>query len=79
MPRYHFNVFNDFTSLDDEGRDLPDIAAAVEEAIRSTRELIGHEIMAGRAVHQSHRIEIADDAENVLHTVRFGEIVRLEP
>jgi hypothetical protein len=79
MRRYHFNVFNDFTSLDDEGRELPDIAAAVDEAIRSARELIGHEIMAGRTIHRSHRIEIADDAGSILHTVRFGDIVRLEP
>jgi hypothetical protein len=78
MPRYHFNIFNDSTVMDDEGLELPDIAAAVDEAIRSARELIGHEIMAGRAIHRSHKIEIADEGGKVLHTVRFGEVVRVE-
>lgn len=79
MPRFHLNVFNDDVSLDPDGIDRPDLKAAKHEAVRGARALIADDVIAGRPVHQSHRVEITDQNGNVLDIVRFGDMVELQP
>lgn len=79
MPRFHLNVSNDDVTLDANGIDRPDLDAAEREAVRGARELIADNVIAGRPVHQSHRVEIADGYGNVLHIVRFGDMIELAP
>jgi len=79
MQHFHMNVFTDLDAMDVEGLDLPDLDAAKGMATAGAREMIAADICVGKSVHQSHRVEITDHAGVVLHTVRFGDMVRLEP
>ena len=79
MPVFHFNVFNNVHATDLEGIDRPDLDAAKVNAIAGARALVADHIRNGTTIYQSHRIEITDDAGLLLHTVRFGDIVDLQP
>ena len=78
MPRYYFHLHNDLLARDEEGRELPDLATAREEAIRGARDLIAEDIRRGK-VTLSHWIEIEDDAGQRLLTVSYGEAVQIDP
>jgi hypothetical protein len=78
MPRYFFNIFNDSTSLDDEGRDLPDLEAARAHAIAGARSLMSDTLKEGRLV-LSHHIAIVDERGELLLDVTFGDAVEVRP
>ena len=77
MPLYYFHVFNDETALDDEGTDLPDLAAAREHAVEGARSLVCESIHKGH-LNLDHRIEITDEKNARLLTVTFREAFTLE-
>jgi len=77
MPRYFFNIHNDATSLDDEGRELPDLEAARAHAIQGARSLMSDSLKEGR-IDLSHHIAIVDERGELLLDVTFGEAVEVE-
>jgi hypothetical protein len=77
MPRYYFHLYNDVVAEDEEGQDLPDLAAAREYALRNIRDLMTEEVMKGRLILR-HRIEIADEQGKRVLTVPFSEAVTVE-
>ncbi|WP_128082384.1 hypothetical protein [Sphingomonas sp. Ant20] len=79
MPHFYMNVYNNVVAIDEEGIERADLETVMSEAVRGARALIAEHIQNGKTVHTSHRIEIADDAGKVLHTVRFGDIVDIRP
>ena len=78
MPRYHFNVYNDLIALDEEGKELPNIEAAREEAIRGGRALMAEQLIEAGRMRLQHRIEVADENGRVLLTIPFRELVNIE-
>jgi hypothetical protein len=79
MTRFYLHVFNSTRALDIEGCELPDLETATLHAVQGARELIAEDIMAGRPISQRHRIEITGDDGRVLHAVRFGDVLELQP
>ena len=77
MPRYHLNVYNDIVAPDEEGIERDNVADATTEAINGARGLVAASILRGDPVYEKHRIEITDRSGQILHTVRFGDIVDL--
>jgi hypothetical protein len=77
MPRYYFHLYNDVISMDDEGLDLPDLAAARANGIKEAREMMLETVAEGR-INFSHRIDIADESGAVVDSVTFGEAVAVE-
>ena len=75
MPLYFFNLYDDLVTFDDEGRELPDLSAAMQAAEQGARELLCEQLRAGR-IDLSHRIEITD-GKAVLGIVPFDEVVRV--
>lgn len=55
---------------DEEGFDLPDVAAATEEAVRGARSIMSADVQQGR-LHLGQSIEIADGTGQLLTKVRF--------
>ena len=82
MPRFRFNLYNSTGFVEDEeGRELPDLAAARHEAMNDIRSILSEEITAGR-VDLRGRLEIVDELAKLSSTVRFDEaveIIRDEP
>ena len=75
MPHYFFHLYNDVVVMDEEGRSLPDLAAARVNAIREARELMLESVAEGR-INLSHRI--ADEVGAVVGTVYFADAVTVE-
>lgn len=76
MPQYYFHLYDDITTIDDEGADLPDLDAAREYAIATIRGLICGDVHNGR-LDLSYRIEVADEDEQPQFTIRYGEAIDL--
>lgn len=77
MARFYFHLFNDLTSIDEEGVDLPNVAAAMERAIAYAREMAAESVREGHLV-LDHRIDLANDARQTIETVYFGDVVRVK-
>ena len=77
MRRYFFHLYNDVDTLDEEGQIFPDLTAARANAVKEARELMLETVAEGR-INFSHRIDIADEAGQVVGTVTFGEAVTVE-
>jgi hypothetical protein len=74
VPRYFFHVFNDQTSLDDEGRELPDLDAARAHAIEDARSLMWDSLKQGH-IDLSHHIAIQNERGELLLDVKFSDAV----
>ena len=62
---------------DEEGSDLPDLAAARAKAVCNAREMACAEVLDGH-LDVSHGIEVADEAGAVQLTVQFADVVKIE-
>ena len=74
MPRFYFHLRNDLSVDDEEGVELPDLAAARDHAIYNARSIAAENVHAGK-LSLSHRIEIADERGTIVATVQFGDAV----
>lgn len=77
MPRFFFNIHDDAVTVDDQGVELSDVAAAREAALRSARELICEQVREGR-VNLRHRIEIEDEDRRPVVTLPFASAIEIE-
>jgi hypothetical protein len=77
MPIFFLNIFNNIDAVDREGVELPDLEAAKAEAIAGAREIIAAHVRDGKPIHAAHSLEITDEDRNVLHQVRFGDVMDL--
>ena len=79
MPRYYFHIrSHDGFIHDPDGSDLPDLAAAREEAERAARDLLAN-LLKGGKVLDGQVFEITDDAGKVLERLPFRHVLRLPP
>ena len=78
MPIYYFDLRNDVNVDDEEGRELPDLAAAHAAALVEAREMITESVERGR-VDLRHRIEVRDESGSIVHTLHFGDAIEVVP
>jgi hypothetical protein len=71
--RYYLNVFNrTAAAFDEEGLDLPDLAAARRTAIDGIRSIVASEVKSGKIDLQG-RIEILDVDRKVKAVVQYRD------
>ena len=71
MPRYFFNVYDGYSSLDQDGTEFPDIYTAQNEAIRLSGEILREE--GGRFWNGTEwRLEVTDVSGVVLFVLHFS-------
>lgn len=78
MPRFYFHLYDDDVTFDREGRELPNVAAAQEEAIKNAREIACEEVVHGH-LGLNHRIEVTDSNDAPVVVVMFKEAIKLHP
>ena len=76
MPHFRFHVINDIDAPDEEGQELPNLAAAHLKAIDYVRDLASAAVRQGR-LDLKHRIDVEDDEGKVLLTVTFGDAIEV--
>lgn len=77
MPRFYFHVFNDETTIDDEGADLADLEAARQNAIKAARGLVCESVNHGH-LNLDHRIEITNEQNARVLTLTYREAFTIE-
>ena len=78
MPRFYFHLIDDLDAPDDEGKELRDIHAALEQARRMAIFTAAESVKEQRHLVRSHRIQIEDVDGNVLDTVRFEDVIAVK-
>jgi hypothetical protein len=75
MPRYFFHVREGSSfHRDEEGQELPDAEAARQEAVNTSREMLGEKLLHGGPLN--HRtIEIADETGHVVDEINSRDVL----
>jgi hypothetical protein len=74
VPRYFFHVYDDIIAQDEEGLELPDLAAARLNALIGARDLITEQVRHGYIV-LSHWIDVVDEQGEKVLVVTFRDAV----
>jgi hypothetical protein len=77
VPRYFFHVYDDVIAQDDEGAELPNLAAARLNALVGARDLISEQVKRGYIV-LSHWIDVVDEQGEKVLTVTFKDAVDIK-
>lgn len=77
--RFYFHLHNDVDVPDGEGKELPDLEAAIEWATWQARLLFGEIAKDEGRVVLHHCIDIETQSGQVLETVSFRDAVKVEP
>lgn len=77
MPRFYFEVHDDFVTEDHDGVELPDGEAAEVLAIKSARDLACDQVRKGR-LKLSDVIVVKDENRASLFALRFGDAIEVE-
>lgn len=76
MPRFYFHLYNDLTTMDEEGQECGDAAAALNRAAFFARDMAAANVCEGH-LNLSHRIDVEDEQGALVGTVRFAEAVEI--
>lgn len=76
MPRYFFHVVDPEHTVDEEGRELPDLEAARALAVESARELVCADVSNGW-LNLDHSIEVRDEHGATVLTVTYREAFQI--
>jgi hypothetical protein len=77
VPRYYFHLHNEEIVLDEQGMDMPNLAAARAQAVDDARDMICRSVREGH-LNLDHRMEVTDEAGTVVVTVRFRDAFTIE-
>ena len=70
MPRYHFNIYDGYSSKDPDGTELADIRQAQREAVRLAGAVLDSEVDRVKSVKE-WRLEVTDDTGLLLFQFDF--------
>jgi hypothetical protein len=75
MPHYYFHIRDGAKlTVDEEGRDFPDITAARKEIMAGMREMIAENLRLGAPVY-GQQFEIADESGTIVDVVELKDII----
>jgi hypothetical protein len=77
MPRYFFHVYDDVIAEDEEGAELPNLAAARLNALHGARDLMSEQVRRGYIV-LSHWIDVMDEQGEKVLTITFRDAVDIK-
>jgi hypothetical protein len=78
MPRFYFHLRNDMSVNDEEGLELPSIEGARLRAEKYALDMSAASVLEHRKINLHHRIEVANARGQIVLTVEFGDVVRIE-
>jgi hypothetical protein len=78
MPRYVFHLYDDDDAATD-GVELPDLTAAREYARREVMHMAAASVAEHGRLYGEHRIDVEDQAGEVLFSVFFRDVVEIKP
>lgn len=76
MRRYFFHLFNDLSAVDDEGREFPNDATALQHAAVEARTMAADSVLHGHLI-LDHRIEVTCSDGRKVGVVYFRDVVKV--
>ena len=76
MPEYYFDLYDDKTSIADEAVTLPHDYTATQRAAAEARQMAAETVKRG-FLNGNHRIEVRNEAGDIIDSVSFAEAVRI--
>ena len=77
MAHFYFHLVDDISARDEEGKELPDLAAARQHAERLARFTAAETMKETGRLNLNHRIDVADGAGEVLAHIVFGDVITI--
>ena len=77
MPRYFFDLHNDMEAVDQEGRELPDLKAAQDNALLEARIMIQESVAESGRIDLMHSVDVRDETGTVVHSILFGDAISI--
>jgi hypothetical protein len=77
MPRFFFHLHNDVDTSDEEGKEFPDLASAQKHARGEAVHMAAASITEHQRLFGEHRIDVEDQAGEVLLSVFFRDVVNI--
>ena len=74
VSRFYFHIYDDIVANDEEGLELPNLAAARLQALKGARELMTEQIRHG-CLELSHWIDVTDEGGDKVLTIAFRDAV----
>jgi hypothetical protein len=78
MPRYFFDLHDDYDAIDEEGKELADQSAAEKEALKEAREMIKTSLDETGRIDLSHHIDVRDESGAILYVIHFEDAVTVQ-
>ncbi len=78
VPRYFFHLLDDLATVDEEGLELPNLAAARAGAENFARSMAAASVLDMGKINLDHRIEVTNEAGEDVLTVRFGDVISIQ-
>jgi hypothetical protein len=78
MPRYFFHLYNGEDVADYEGHELADLESARQMAEAYAVDMAAVSVAEQRKLILYHRIELADEAGEILQTVQFADVITVQ-
>ncbi len=69
---------NDLSVDDEEGQELPDAEAARAWAQRYALDMTAASVLEQHKINLHHRIQVTNESEQDVLTVRFGDVITVE-
>lgn len=77
MPKFFFNLRDDVSINDWEGKELADVATARELAVRHARGIMSEDVKDGRLVLKDE-IEVVDEQGEPVLMLRFRDAIEID-
>lgn len=77
MPHYFFDLHNDIDAEDEEGKDLPDLQAAIYHALCDARTMIGASVKDTGRIDLRHHIDVRDGS-GIVYVMHFEDAVTVQ-
>ena len=77
MPHYFFDLHNDIDAVDEEGKDLPDLPAAIEHALCEARAMIQASVKSTGRIDLRHHIDVREGDE-IVYVMHFEDAVTVQ-
>ena len=78
MPRYFFDLHNDMDAIDEEGKELPDLNAALAHALTEARTMIQASVAESGRIDLRHHIDVRSEDSEILHVLHFEDAVTVQ-
>ena len=78
MPCYFFDLHNDIDTLDLDGKELPDLDAALAYALSEARAMIQASVADTGRIDLRDHIDVRDESGEVVYVLHFEDAVTVQ-